>query len=226
MPSWLRAEMRGNPLFQEEFEPAPHGSDYTLQEEFELAPYGFGYTPQEEPIPPVTPFSTSAGSREHFPTRDQVASSEIAQLRAEVEHYRDEAARYRRQARKPQMRSLARERGGCLTSWLAMQGIGISLLILVSMAHDQGPLLVCLSVPFWLFLSVVFRGLWLMKKWAYYAQMGLYILNLAVALLTTWAIHSPYLYTSPDVGIRGVIGSLIGLVTLFVLVHRRWGAFE
>ena len=180
-------------LFDEESAPLLRLEENN-QELLELAPYDYANTVNGDDIIPAYQ-SGYAGQPTHnrapmpawlraevgvdnqqpaTPTSSQRQMQEMIQLRAEVDLYRDEVARYRRQANAVPTSSYAGQRhvyqqgrGGCLTTWLVVQGIGVVLTTCAIFAGAARGLDIAYALVLMLLLlfsAASIRGLWDLKK--------------------------------------------------------------
>ncbi|HEY7419251.1 MAG TPA: hypothetical protein VH593_28975 [Ktedonobacteraceae bacterium] len=114
----------------------------------------------------------------------------------------------------------APERGGCLTAWLILWGIGSILGILLSFvvfgASDFLGLLVLVNGI--LALAGVI-GTWQFKRWGYYLLMTLCSINLIINLISLFSGGG----TSTSGG--SIVGEILGILILYLLVREKWEEF-
>ena len=118
-------------------------------------------------------------------------------------------------------------RGGCLTTWLVVQGIGVVLTTCAIFAGAARGLDIAYALVLMLLLlfsAASIRGLWSMKKWGYYLQMTLYAVSIAFLVISACATNTT-IFTLPAYWIVSTLGSLFAMLILYMLAHDRWDLF-
>ena len=191
----------------------------------------------QEPTAPAIDTRPTIQQGNVSPDPNLARDREIAQLRAEVNHYRQEVARYRQRATRAATYTYAqqKERGGCLTAWPVFQSVCVALIAIlgfVALSHEAPARL---TFPlFILFASLVFVaisiiGLWNLKKWGYYMQMTGYTISLVFGILSLCSSSSAFYYdrgTILTTSISGLVVTVLYMLILYLLVHNRWEMFE
>ncbi|HEU5226724.1 MAG TPA: hypothetical protein VFU49_02850 [Ktedonobacteraceae bacterium] len=173
---------------------------------------------------------------------DDSAAKEVTQLREELacNQHQLSAMHARLSSMQEQQYTAPRERGGCLTTWLIFLGIvnatasfiflgivnalvlvfGLLSVIIGGLGGLDSPLYLVSSVV--VLISIV--GIWQLKKWGYYTLMTCYTINFVFAILTLCVQSSSIGLVPYTVG--GVIGTIIGMIITYLLVHDRWETFD
>ncbi len=121
------------------------------------------------------------------------------------------------------------ERGGCLTAWLILLGIGDVLAMVGALiAFSQpGYGLVGLLILIGAVLAIVgVIGTWQFKRWGYYLIMTLYGINVVIGVISICVSSSSGTPISTGSSIGSIIGGAIGMLILYLLVREKWEAFE
>lgn len=161
---------------------------------------------------------------------DDSAAKEVTQLREELacNQHQLSAMHARLSPMEEQQYTAPRERGGCLTTWLIFLGIVNALVLVFGLLSVSIGGLGGLDSPLYLVSSVVVLisivGIWQLKKWGYYTLMTCYTINFVFAILTLCVQSSSIGLVPYTVG--GVIGTIIGMIITYLLVHDRWETFD
>jgi hypothetical protein len=121
------------------------------------------------------------------------------------------------------------ERGGCLTAWLILLGIGDVLAIVGALIAFSQPGYGLLGLLLLIGAVLAFAGVigtWQFKRWGYYSIMTLYGINVVIGVISLCVSSSSGTPTTTGSSIGSIIGGAIGMFTLYLLVREKWEAFE
>ncbi|HEY7419250.1 MAG TPA: DUF2127 domain-containing protein [Ktedonobacteraceae bacterium] len=173
---------------------------------------------QEQPSVPPTGASTESAAESSSTSASTESTAESSSTSAprptwvsgSTESGRGTSANYQ----------AAPERGGCLTAWLVLLGIGSALVVLSSFVDfSRSAILGVLLLVGGILAFVGVVGTWQLKRWGYYLIMALYGLNVIFSLFSLLSGSG----SATSVGT--IIGGLVGMIILYLLVRGRWEAF-